>query len=339
MGQQKIRWGILGTASIAKRSVIPGIRDSRTGIVTAIASRDIHNATEAAKELNIPQAYGSYEQLLHDPDIDAVYIPLPNHLHKEWTIRAVRAGKHVLCEKPLALNAEEAREMAAAAESAGVRLAEAFMYRHHPRYVQIKEMIRSGAIGDIRGIHGTFTFNNAAAESNVRFYREMGGGALYDVGCYPISAARMLLDEEPEAVTCHAMFSPRHDHVDMMMAGLVEFPHHIALTFDCGMWAAFRNTLQILGTDGLIDVPSAFIAQQDASANFFVTDSEGRREIEVPHVNHYALQADDLGDSIHKGTPLAYNAWDSVKNMAVIDACLQSAQTRSRVAVKEVESE
>jgi predicted dehydrogenase len=153
----------------------------------------------------------------------------------------------VLCEKPIALNAEEAEEMVRACADAGVLLAEAFMYRHHPRYHRIKEIIRSGEIGTIRGIHGAFTFNNSAQSSNVRFHRDMGGGAIYDVGCYPISAARLILEREPEAATVHAFLSPQHDLVDMMASGLVEFSDSVALTFDCGMWAASRNVLEILG--------------------------------------------------------------------------------------------
>lgn len=333
MSQGKLRWGVLGCAGIAKRAVIPGIQQSQTGEVAAIASRDEQKARETAAQLNIPKAYGSYEAILADETIDAVYIPLPNHLHKEWTIRAAEAGKHVLCEKPIALNAEETEEMVAACAKAGVKLAEAFMYRHHPRYEMIKEIIRSGEIGTIRGIHGAFTFNNAKDANNVRYKQFMGGGSLYDVGVYPISAARFLLEQEPQAATVHAFFSPDHDHVDMMAAGLLEFPDSVALTFDCGMWAAGRNVLEVIGTDGRIEVPSAYVSRQNADDHFFVIAKGERREVAVPYVNQYALQADDMGRSVLEGTPQRFEPSDAVLNMKVIDACLKSAQERVRVAL------
>ncbi|WP_163539996.1 Gfo/Idh/MocA family oxidoreductase [Gracilibacillus sp. YIM 98692] len=328
---RKVRWGIIGSANIAKKSVIPGIQQSETGEVAAIASRGIEKAEQTAIELNIPTAYGSYEELLADPSIESVYIPLPNHLHKEWTIKAIEAGKHVLCEKPIALDANEAQEMVDASKKASVVLAEAFMYRYHPRYNLIRNMIESGEIGEIRGIHGAFTFNNSKDIGNVRYRKDWGGGSLYDVGVYPISAARMLLGKEPQAATVHAFFSNEHDDVDMMASGLLEFENGVALSFDCGMWAAFRNTLEIVGTDGRIEVPSAFVTKQDKTDNIFVTTKDGRREVEVSHVNQYALQTDIVGNSILNDEPLPYPSTDAVLNMKVLDACLQSARERRRV--------
>jgi predicted dehydrogenase len=333
MSQNKLRWGVLGCAGIARRSVIPGIQNSRTGVVAAIASRDEAKARETANQLNIPAAYGSYEALLEDPQIDAVYIPLPNHLHREWTIRAAQAGKHVLCEKPAALDAAEAQEMIDACAAAGVQFAEAFMYRHHPRYRMIREIIASGEIGALRGIRGAFTFNNAGGKGNVRFYKHMGGGSLYDVGVYPISAARMIIGKEPTAATMHAFLSPEHDDVDMMAAGLVEFEGGVALTFDCGMWAAGRNNLEILGADGRIEVPSAYVSREDASSNFFVYARGERREVEVPKVNQYSLQADDFAAAVLEGKPLLFGPEDTVKNMRVVDACLKSAREHTRVVI------
>ncbi|MFG1733275.1 Glucose--fructose oxidoreductase precursor [Paenibacillus sp. GM2FR] len=329
---QKLRWGILGCASIAKRSVIPGLQQSRLNEVVAIASRDQAKAAQTAEELNIPTAYGSYESLLEDSSIDAIYIPLPNHLHKEWSIRAAEAGKHILCEKPLALTEAEAAEMAEAAAKAGVVLAEAFMYRYHPRYDLMKEMINAGAIGDIRGIRSAFTFNSSANHGNVRFRKDWGGGSIYDVGCYPINAARILLNKEPEAVTVQAFFSPEHDHVDMMASGLIEFEGNVALTFDCGMWAAYRNPLEIVGTDGLIEVPYAYSLPEDG-ANFILTTGEGRKEIEVPRANAYSEQGDHMAEAILNNKPLRYSAEDAIHNMKVIDACLQSAHERKRIVL------
>ncbi|CAM3804334.1 Gfo/Idh/MocA family protein [Marinicrinis lubricantis] len=329
MSDKKLRWGILSTAGIARRSVIPGIQQSQTGEVYAVASRDASKAMAFAEELGIPKSYGSYEELLADADVDAVYIPLPNHLHKEWTIKAAEAGKHVLCEKPAALDAQEAEEMTAACHKAGVIYAEAFMYRHHPRYEQIREHIHSGEIGELRGIHGTFTFNSAGSKENIRFHQDMGGGSLYDVGCYPISAARMLIGTEPIAATCHAFFSPDHGGVDMMLAGLVEFENGVSLSFDCGMWAAYRNTLEILGTKGRIEIPCAFTTH--SSPNYFIETADGRKEIEVPVVNHYACQADDFGRAVLEGASYPFDPMDSILNMRVIDACLKSARERVRV--------
>ena len=331
---RKIRWGVIGSAGIAKRSVIPGIQQSETGEVVAIASRTLEKAQQTAAELDIPIAYGSYEEVLDDPHIDSVYIPLPNHLHKEWTIRAAKAGKHVLCEKPLALNAEEAREMAEACEEAGVIFAEAFMYRYHPRYQSISDIIKSGEIGELRGIYANFTFNNAGDKGNVRYKKEWGGGSLYDVGVYPISAARMLLEEEPQAATVHALFSEEHGDVDMMASGLLEFEKGVALTFDCGMWAAGRNVLEVIGTDGRIEVPSAFVVHQDQQDNFVVITKEGSREVEVPKLNQYALQADAFGQSVLEGKPLPFPASDAILNMKVLDACLTSARERRRVEIQ-----
>ncbi|WP_274649708.1 Gfo/Idh/MocA family protein [Paenibacillus humicola] len=326
---RKLRWGIVGCAGIAIRSVIPGIMQSATGEVSAIASRGIAKAEETAARFNIPKTYGSYEELLADGEIDAVYIPLPNHLHMEWTIKALEAGKHVLCEKPIALNAEEAARMAETSLRTGRYLAEAFMYRHQPRYDRIKELIKSGEIGELRGIHGTFTFNNAAADSNVRFRKDWGGGGLFDVGCYPISAARLILETEPEAVTVHALLSPKHDNVDMMASGLVEFPGSVALTFDCGMWAAFRNTLEILGTDGRIELPHAYIGD----GTYYVHTKDGKRKETQPEMNQYALQADDFAAVVWGEHPPRFTPEDAVANMRVLDACLESAYDRKRVTL------
>ncbi|WP_418039368.1 Gfo/Idh/MocA family protein [Paenibacillus xylanilyticus] len=330
---RKLRWGILGSASIAKGSVIPGLQQSELNEVAAIASRDEEKAKQTADQLGIPQAYASYEALLEDDSIDAVYIPLPNHLHREWTIRAAEAGKHILCEKPLALTEQEAREMAQACDDAGVLLAEAFMYRHHPRYDQIRDVIASGEIGEIRSIHSTFSFNNSGSAGNVRFKREWGGGALYDIGCYSISAARLLLGQEPSAVTVIGMFSPEHDHVDMMASGLLEFNDHVGVTFDSSMWAAFRNTLEVLGSDGIIEVPSAFISKPDRSSNFYVTAGGERREVEVPQVNHYSLQGDDMARAVLQGKNMRFASSDAVANMKVLEACLRSAEERTRITL------
>jgi D-xylose 1-dehydrogenase (NADP+, D-xylono-1,5-lactone-forming) len=331
--ERKLRWGILGCANIAVKSVIPGIQQSQYNEVVAIASRDMVKSQQTAAMLHIPQAYGSYEELLADPSIDAVYIPLPNHLHKEWTIQAARHGKHVLCEKPIALDSESAAAMAAECEKAHVQLVEAYMYAHHPRYSLLKEYIRDGAIGELRAIHGEFTFNNASDLNNVRYRRDWGGGSIYDVGCYPIHAARLLLGMEPEAATVHAYFSPEHDDVDMMASGLIEFPGSIGLTFQCGMWASGKDTLVMIGTEGRIEVPAAFVPKSAADSSFYIVKGNERTEIQAPHVNQYAIQADDFAGMILRGEASKLRSDDSVRNMRVIDACLQSARSKQRVII------
>ncbi|WP_214630108.1 Gfo/Idh/MocA family protein [Paenibacillus agaridevorans] len=333
MTATKLKWGVLGCAGIAKRAVIPGVQASKWNEVAAIASRDADKASRTAEEHGIGQAYSSYEELLADPSIDVVYIPLPNHLHREWTIRAAEAGKHILCEKPLALTAKEAEEMVEACAKAGVQLSEAFMYRWNPRYDKLREIIASGEIGELRGIRSAFTFNNAKDSSNVRYRKDWGGGSIYDVGCYPINAARLLLGKEPEAATVQAIFSQEHDDVDMMASGLLEFEGGVSLTFDCGMWAAFRNPLEILGTEGIIEVPSAYVAPQPGSGDFYVNAGGERRLVEVEHVNAYTAQADALYRAVKGEEPLRYDAFDAVRNMKVIDACLQSARERARVTI------
>jgi xylose dehydrogenase (NAD/NADP) len=329
----KLRWGILGCAAIADRAVIPAIQASETGELLGIASRDESKARNKAEQFNIPRFYGSYEALIADPDIDAVYIPLPNHLHKQWTIAAAKAGKHILCEKPLALNAEEAQEMVDACKEAGVHLAEAFMYRHHPRIARVKEIIASGEIGEVRGIHGAFTFNGVANKGDIRFVKEWGGGSIFDVGCYPLSAARLIMGVEPEAVTVHALFSPEYGDVDMMASGLVEFPGNVALTFDCGMWANFRNELEIVGTEGTIVLKPSFLPSVE-NDDIKIQSGDSTR-IEGPYgVEAYVAQSDQFARTVWGEEQPAYSAQDSVSNMKLLEACVASARARERVVLR-----
>lgn len=339
---RKLRWGILGTAQIALNRLVPAMRESELNEAAAIASRDEAKAKEAAEKLGIPSAYGSYEELLADETIDAVYVPLPNHLHKKWAIRAAEAGKHVLCEKPLALTEREAREIAEACGRSGVHLAEAFMYRHHPRYEQIRERIAGGEIGEVRTMHLTFRYNmeDWMSRDNIRLRREYGGGALYDVGCYCINAARMLLGKEPIAVTYQAVRSPEHDHVDVMGTGLLEFPGGVAVTFSCGMIAYSSNTIHIVGSKGTIEVPVAFLHIPVLSPNFQVTKGGPggppmeRREVEVPDVNPYAAQVDDFARAVLLGEPAKFGPSDAIGNMRVIDACLRSEYEGKRIILQ-----
>ncbi|WP_379130145.1 Gfo/Idh/MocA family protein [Paenibacillus sp. sgz500958] len=330
---KQLRWGILGCAQIATGSVMPAIAESATGVIKAVASRSLEKSSKVAAMFGEVKPYGSYEELLNDQEIDAVYIPLPNHLHREWVIRAAEAGKHVLCEKPIALSSTEAAEMVDACRKAGVHLAEAFMYRHHPRIHELLGIIAGGEIGELRSIRGTFTYNDASDPDNIRFRSAWGGGSLYDVGCYPLSAARLIYGMEPEAVTVHALFSPEHDHVDMMASGLVEFPGNLSLIFDCGMWAYNRQLLEITGTDGRIEVPMPFNAREE-DADFLLYTGEEVRTIKATGANPYVRQADDFAAEVFGGTP-RYQPEDAVRNMKLIETCLRSARERARISLLE----
>ncbi len=312
--------------------MVPAIARSEHGLVAAIASRTLGRAEDKARSLGVPTAYGSYEELLADPAIDAVYIPLPNFLHREWVLAAIAAGKHVLCEKPLAITAAEAREMVDAAQAAGVVLAEAFMYGHHPRYDRLHEIVRSGVIGEVRSITGTFTFDASDEPGLTVFAGHPGSGAIYDVGCYVLHAARTLLGTEPLAVTAHAQVSAAYGGADMMTCALVEFPGDVSLLLQCGMWTADEDSLRILGSKGRIEVPSAFFATAGAEG-FTVRVGDSRSDEWVPEGDHYALQADRLARAVLFGEPLRYPVQDPVLGAAVLEACVQSLRSRSRVAV------
>lgn len=330
----KMRWGILGCAQIALNAVIPAIQAVKEAEVVAIASRQIEKAQTIAEQFGIAKAYGSYEEVLADPDVDAVYIPLPNHLHCEWTVKAAEAGKHVLCEKPFAMNATEASVMVDACQANGVRLAEAFMYRYHPRYDMIRSLISDGEIGEVKGIQISFTFqiDDVGAEGNIRMDSTLGGGAIFDVGCYTVSGARLILGTEPEAVSAMAIYLPEDRGVDMMVSGLLEFPGQIGLSFQCGMTAEFRNTMQIAGTKGRIDIPEAFVPAVDGQ-DFFIIRKGEREQVYVPAVNAYELQMAAVSTSFLGGTPLTFTNEDAMNNMAVLDALRMAAKEQIRVVL------
>ncbi|MFS0788914.1 Gfo/Idh/MocA family oxidoreductase [Shouchella sp. 1P09AA] len=330
MMAKQLTWGILGTATIARQSMVPGIIESKTGSIQAVASRNLEKAEAFAKEFSIPRAYGSYDELLADPSIEAVYIPLPNHLHKEWVIRAARAKKHVLCEKPIALNQSELEEMKRVCDEQGVFLLEAFMYRHQTRYAHIKEAIENGAIGELRGIRSSFSFNNSEALENFRMKKAYGGGSLYDIGVYPLSLARMIFDEEPEAITVHSYSPASHDEVDMTAAGLVEFQNGKFLIFDCGMWAAYRNDAEILGSTGRITIPNPFTG---GSEGYRLFQNGDEQQVDVEDWNHYAKQADYFAEVLWGEKSLSAGVKDSLANMRLLDRALASHENRKRMVL------
>ncbi len=325
-----VRWGILGTAKIALEKVIPAMRGSTLAQVVAIASRDISKARAAASRSGIPRGYGSYQELIDDPDIEAIYNPLPNHLHVPWSIRAAEQGKHVLCEKPIALTAREARELLEARDRTGVQIGEAFMVRTHPQWLKVKEIIASGRIGELRLIAGHFSYYRRDAD-DIRSRVEWGGGALMDVGCYPITLARWLFGAEPTEVVGLIERDPDMK-VDRLTSGLLRFERGQA-TFSCATQLVAYQTMQILGTTGRIAVRIPFSAPPFDEYRVFVDDGSewagsGIETIAFPSVNPYTLQADRFSEAIRGVGSVPVSLEDAMGNMAVIDALFRSAESR-----------
>jgi predicted dehydrogenase len=327
---RKVRWGILGVAKIAVEKVIPAMQLGENAEIVAIASRDRAKAEAAARRLGIPKAYGSYEALLADPEVEAVYNPLPNHLHVPWSIRAAEAGKHVLCEKPIAMNTAEARTLIAARDRTGVVMGEAFMVRTHPQWIRIMELVRSGRIGQLRSAIGAFSFYNVDA-ANVRNVREFGGGGLMDIGCYPIKTSRMVFGEEPERVSGTVIRDPRFTNVDAMASAILEYPSGHCV-FSCSMQIALNQSMRFFGTKGFVEPEIPFNAPGGAVTRITIDDGRdlnggGATVEEFPACDQYTLQGDRFSQAIREGTPIAVPLEDALRNMAVIDAIFRSAET------------
>lgn len=327
---ERLRWGVLSTANIGMRKVIPAIQRDTLSNVVAISSRDAAAARKAADELGIPKAHGSYEALLADPEIDAIYIPLPNHLHVPWTLRALEAGKHVLCEKPIALTATEADQLAAARDRSGKLVAEAFMVRFHPQWLRTREIVREGGVGEVRAIHTVFSYHNVNP-NNVRNRADIGGGGLYDIGCYAITTARFAFDAEPERVVAHIERDPTFK-TDRLCGGLIVFPGDRHLAFTCSTQLAPHQRAQILGTKGRIEVLIPFNAPPDKPSRILVDDGSdldgaGIRVEEFPAVDQYTLQANAFAKSVLNGDPWPHPIENAVAGMRVIDALFRSAES------------
>lgn len=323
----KIRWGILGAAKIAREKVIPATQASETGVVTALASRDATRAKDVARQLGIRKSYGSYEELLADPDIDAVYNPLPNHLHVPWSLRAIDAGKHVLCEKPLGLDVAETEQLAAAAAAhPRLKVMEAFMYRFHPQWQNARNWVREGKIGELRTIHTVFSyFNNDPA--NVRSKPEWGGGGLMDIGCYPISLSRFIFDAEPKRVLGQIEFDPVLG-VDRLASAIMEFDSGTA-TFTVGTQLAPYQRVNIFGTTGRIEIEIPFNAPPDRPCREWLqtttADGEHLETFDLDICNQYTLQADAFGRAILDDKPIPTPLSDAIANMRVIERIVASA--------------
>ena len=325
----KIRWGILGVARIATEKVIPAMQRGQWSVVTAIASRDLAKARRAAAALGIAKAYGSYDDLLADPDVDAIYNPLPNDLHVPWTIKAAERGKHVLCEKPIAMHADEARQLIAARDRTGVRIQEAFMVRTHPQWLRVRELLEAGAIGQPRAVLGAFAYFNRDP-TNIRNIPAAGGGALMDIGCYLINTSRFVYGREPERVVGLVERDPDMK-TDRMTTIMLDFGDgHAAGT--CSTQMVFYQRMQILGTTGRIELPIPFNAPPDRPCRVILDSGAdlyggGVTTIEIDLCNQYTIQGDRFSKAILDGHDVALPLEDAVRNMACIDAIFRSAST------------
>ena len=329
MSDGRLRWGVLGVAHIATAKVIPAMQKGRFCSVDAIASREKGKAQGAALALGIPRAYGSYEELLADPKIDAIYNPLPNHLHVPWSLRALEAGKHVLCEKPIALTVAEAEELREAARRSGKRVQEAFMVRTHPQWLGARELVRSGRIGPLRAVSSFFSYFNEDA-ANVRNVAAFGGGGLMDIGCYPITVSRFLFEAEPRRVMGLIERDPRFG-TDRLASALLDFGSGQA-AFTCSTQAAAYQSVQIVGTTGRIGVEIPFNAPNDRPCRLLVDDGRdvfgsGVEVQTFDTCDQYTVQGDRFAQAILDDAPPPVPIDDAVDNMRVIEAVFRSTES------------
>lgn len=325
--ERKLNWGLLSTAKI-NRALIKPLNASKRTRLLAVASRSQSTADAYAGEWKIPRAHGSYEALINDPEIDVIYNSLPNHLHAEWTIKALHAGKHVLCEKPFALTVDEVDTVATAVKETGKVAAEAFMYRHHAQTLKVKEIVDSGQLGTLQLIKGAFSFK-LEREGDIRWMLELGGGSIWDVGCYPISYARMLVGAEPVEVFGWQVTGPGGS--DETFTGQMRFANGVHMQFDSSFKVPLRSYMEIVGTEGTLIVPNPF---KPGKSNSVQLNKEGNETIlKVKGDELYMGEVDDMCDAILKGTPPRVSLEDSRANVAVIVALLKSAQTGRNTAI------
>ncbi len=322
-------WGVLGAARIATVRVIPGMKGSPLLDVRGIASRDVAKARAAVAELGLAKAYGSYEEMLADPEIEAVYNPLPNHLHVPWTVKAMEAGKHVLCEKPIALTATEARELVAARERTGRLVTEAFMVRFHPQWLRARQIVRDGGIGEVRSIATQFNYNNPDP-ANIRNKADIGGGGLYDIGCYAVLTARFVFGADPTRAVSLIDRDPT-TKIDRLTGGLVDFGGGRQLTFTVSTQTALSQRVQIFGTKGRIEIPVPFNPIPGKESTIVVDDCRdlyggGARVETFAGCDQYGLQGEAFARAVRGVEPLAYPIEDAISNMRAIDALYRSAE-------------
>jgi predicted dehydrogenase len=323
MPSRKLRWGVISTSNIGRVAVIPAIRAAKNSELVAVASRDAEKGRDFAQRLNIPRSYGSYEALLAAQDIEAVYIPLPNSLHREWAIKAAQSGKHILCEKPLALNAAECLEMEAVAQENHVKLMEAFMYRFHPQTQVVLELVKQGVPGKVHLVHSSFTFRLTRTD-NIRFKPELGGGALMDVGCYCVNFSRMVIGSEPVEAQAYARWGSTG--VDDQLVGTLRFADGTLAQFDCGLTLERRESFEVVGTEAALYSSQAFLPGTE-ELTFF--ERRGRKG-EIPHkvqgADEYQLMVEYFADCVLEDKPLRFPASEAAANMRAIDALYRSAR-------------
>jgi predicted dehydrogenase len=332
---KKVRWGVLGVAKIATQKVIPAMQQGDAAEIVGIASRDLKKARQAAADLKIPKAYGSYEEMLADPEIEAVYNPLPNHLHVPWSIRAAEAGKHVLCEKPISLTVAELRTLIEARDRTGVQIGEAFMVRTHPQWLRAREIVSSGAIGDLRAVMCGFSYFNRDP-ANVRNIEHWGGGGLMDIGCYPIQISRFLFGQEPVRVVARLELDPEF-HTDRLSSAILDFPSGQCV-FTCSTQLVPYQRVQIFGTKGRVEVEIPFNAPPDRLCRIFVDDGAdvfgtGIKTEEIPVCDQYTIQGDEFSRAIREGGEVPTPLEDSLGNMQVIESLFRSARDNSWITV------
>ena len=319
---KKVRWGVLSTAKIGREKVIPAMQKGKYSEVTAIASRDEAQARITAGKLDIPKAFGSYEDLLNDTEIDAVYIPLPNDLHVEWAIKALQAGKHVLCEKPIGLTSEEAIQLKAVADQfPRLKIMEAFMYRFHPQWIKVKALVQDAAIGELKTIQSFFSYYNVDP-NNIRNKKEAGGGGMMDIGCYCVSLARFIFEKEPRSVFGTIEFDPVMQ-TDRIASGILDFGNGSA-TFTCSTQLFPYQRVNILGTEGRIEIDIPFNAPPDKPTKISLFTKNGLEEINFDAVDQYTIQGDLFSQAILNDLPEPTPLQDAVNNMKVIESVFES---------------
>lgn len=327
--QNKLRWGVLSTASIGLKKVLPAMQQGQYTTVAAIASRDLAKARKAANALDIPTAYGSYEELLADPTIDVVYNPLPNQMHVPWTIKAAEAGKHVLCEKPLSLTVAEAESLLAVRARTGVKIGEAFMIRSYPQWLRLRELLDERRIGELRSIVGFFSYFNVDP-ANIRNHIEFGGGALMDIGCYLVHASRFGFGQQPTRVVGCIDRDPK-THIDRLTSAILEFPGGQSI-FTCSTQLVPYQRMQFLGTRGRIEIEIPFNAPPNRPTRIFIDNGgdlsgSGIRTETFPVCDQYTLQGDAFSKAVLDGTEVPVPVEDAIQNMAVIEAIFRSANS------------
>lgn len=320
----KVRWGILSTANIGREKVIPAIQKGKLCEVLAIASRKKELAEKEAATLNISKAYGSYEDLLADPEIDAVYIPLPNHLHVEWSIKALQAGKNVLCEKPIGLSSAEAKKLLDASKQfPQLKIMEAFMYRFHPQWQMAKKLIREGKPGEVRNIHSFFSYYNVDP-ANIRNKSDIGGGGLMDIGCYNISLSRFVFEEEPQKILGLAEYDPQTG-IDRITSGILQFSKGTSV-FTCSTQLIPYQRVNIFGTEGRIEIEIPFNAPPDKETKLWLHTKTGTEEMIFDAVDQYTLEADAFAKAILEKTAVPTPLEDAINNMKAIEAIFESSK-------------